>query len=218
MFKHWLKIGAYLSVGLLISCASASPVVDFFRALNVDNADAVSALLQQGFDPNTADDRGELPLYLAAREGSGKVLATLLADPRTQVDARNAKGETALMMAALRGRVDWLHALVARGAVPTAPAGAGRAWTALHYAVSADVEFAAAQWLLARGASINARSPNGSTPLMMAARYGQDAVARQLVAQGADVGLANDLGMKASDFARSAGRESLADWLQTAAR
>lgn len=214
MFKVWLKSLGYLSVAMTVSCATGSPSVDFFRAVNVDNAGGVRQLLQSGFDPNTPDERGQPALLLAVREGNDKVLATLLADPRTRVDAVNAQGETALMMAALRGRVDHMQALVTRGAVVQGQGGAdGRAWTPLHYAVSADVEDQVSAWLLQRGASVDARSPNGSTPLMMAARYGRESAARQLVAAGAQRQLRNDRGLQASDFAQTAGRDDLARWL-----
>jgi ankyrin repeat protein len=219
MFKFWLKFVGYLSVALMVSCATGSPEVSFFRAVNVDNASGVQALLRQGFDPNTLDERGQPALLLAVREGNSQVMAVLLADRRTRVDASNPNGETALMMAALRGRLDAAQALVARGAAVQGPGQGGptaRAWTPLHYAVSADVDLDVANWLLQRGAVVDALSPNGSTPLMMAARYGRETAARRLVDAGAQRALRNDRGLQASDFARTAGREELARWLASA--
>jgi ankyrin repeat protein len=214
MFKSFFKLSSYLLVALLVSCANGSPSVDLFRAVNVDNASAVRQLLEKGFDPNSADERGQPPLVLAVREGSDKVFAVLLAHPRTQVDASNSHGETALMMAALRGRLDQVQALVARGAAVSGQgAPGGLAWTPLHYAVSADVDDDVAAWLLQRGAVVDARAPNGNTPLMMAARYGRESAARLLVTAGAQRQLRNDRGLQPSDFARTAGREALALWL-----
>lgn len=63
---------------------------------------------------------------------------------------------------------------------------------------------------------LEARSPNGSTPLMMAARYGNEDAVDALLAAGADRGAKNDLGMDASAFAASAGREKLAARLKPA--
>jgi ankyrin repeat protein len=40
----------------------------------------------------------------------------LLANPKLKVDVANAAGETALMMAALQGRLDWSSKLIERGA------------------------------------------------------------------------------------------------------
>lgn len=64
--------------------------------------------------------------------------------------------------------------------------------------------------LLERHAYIDAASPNGTTPLMMAAQYGTDASAQRLLSEGADPTLKNQLGLTAVDFALRAEREELA--------
>jgi ankyrin repeat protein len=46
-------------------------------------------------------------------------------------------------------------------------------WGALHYAVFNGHEKVVSD-LMARGANVNARAPNGATPLMLAAREGHD--------------------------------------------
>ncbi len=71
--------------------------------------------------------------------------------------------------------------------------------------------------LLDRGAPIDARSPNGTTPLMMAARYGSERSVELLVRRGADLRARNQLDLGAADFAREAGREALARQLAAAA-
>lgn len=202
------RFAVYLVVLLGLVTARADDKVDFFRAVGVDDVRTVKSLLAQGFDPNTLSEKGQTPLFVALREGAPRVASELLAHPALKVDAANAAGETALMMAALRGAVDVLPRLMERGAALERPG-----WTPLHYAASGP-ETRAVAWLLDRGARIDAPSPNRSTALMMAARYGPESSVDLLLARGADVRLRNDLGLGPADFARLGGREALAERLQ----
>jgi len=185
--------------------------VDFFRAVNVDNADAVSRMLAAGLDPNQLDPRGQ-PALIAALQGESLKVAKVLWDAKgIDVDVRNRVGETPLMMAALKSEVDAANALVAHGAKVQK-----EGWSPLHYAATGG-SAAIVKLLLSRGAVLEARSPNGTTPLMMAARYGNEEAVDALLAAGADRTLKNDLGMDASAFAASAGRERLAARLKPGA-
>lgn len=185
---------------------------DFFRALENDNASLAAELLGKGFDPNTPDEHGQLPLFLALRGGSFKVGAVLLGHPDLKVDAANGAGETALMMAALRGHIDWMQRLLERGARVNK-----EGWTALHYAASGP-ESKTVVILIDRGAALDALSPNKTTPLMMAAQYGAESSVALLLARGANPRLRNERGLGAADFARLGGREHLATRLEGLAR
>ena len=72
--------------------------------------------------------------------------------------------------------------------------------------------------LLEQHAYIDAASPNESTPLMMAARYGHPDSVRLLIESGADVTLQNQQGLTALDFAAGAGRQDIADLIRKAMR
>lgn len=210
--RNYFNILLYLVAALVSFGAAADPVVDFFRAVNVDDDRTVKALLAQGFDPNTANPQGQPGLFLAMRDESPKVAAALLAHPSTRVDATTVTDESALMMAALRGNLEWTRRLADAGAAVNRPG-----WTPLHYAASGsgvDV----VRWLLDRGAAIDALSPNRSTPLMMAARYGASDAADLLLARGANPRLRNERELSAADFARAAGRDALAARLEQASR
>jgi uncharacterized protein len=210
--KQFLRIVAYLFVLHGFSSAHAGAYEDYFRAVAVDNARGVQALLQRGFDPNAPDEKGQTGLFIAVRDANWSVAELLLNQPGIQPDQPNASDETPLMMAALRGHADWVRKLLARGAAVNRPG-----WTPLHYAATGpDTEIV--RLLLARGADIEAGSPNGTTPLMMAARYGAEGSALLLQQQGASTQVRNQKDMNAADFARSAGRESLARRLETAAK
>lgn len=208
MMRKYFRLVAYLVVVMTTFWASADDAVDFFRAVNVDNDRAVKALLARGFDPNMPNPQGQVGLFLAMRDESPKVAFALLAHPAIRIDAPTAEGETAAMMAALRGNLEWTRMLLERGAALNRSG-----WAPLHYAASGP-EVAVVRLLLERGAHIDAVSPNGTTALMMAARYGSFDSAELLLARGADTRLRNQRALSAADFARAAGREALALRLQ----
>ena len=207
-----IKFIVYLFVAFGFCNASAGSYEDYFRALKIDNAGTVSDLLARGFDPNSPDEKGHTGLHLAVRDGSPKVAAVLLAHPALRVDAPNAHDETALMLAALRGNVESAQRLLDRGATVNRPG-----WAPLHYAATGP-EPRLVALLLERGAQVDAPSPNGSTALMMAARYGSDDSAVLLLAKGASTSVRNQKDMNAADFARSVGRDALAAKLAPAPR
>lgn len=204
-----MKLFVYLFVMIVSFGASADDGTDFFKAVEIDAPHMVEGLLERGFDPNTRDGAGQVGLYLALKFSSPGVVKVLLAHRGTQIDPVNAAGETPLMMAALRGDITIVQRLLARGARLNREAGE---WTPLHYAASGPSPEVVAT-LLDRGASIEALSPNGTTPLMMAARYGAIDAADLLKARGADLRPRNQRGMDAAEFARGAGREDLAQRL-----
>lgn len=204
MLKSCLKNCLQCLVAISIFSAHAGSSDEFFRAVVNDNTATMSTLLLRGTDPNQAGEKGQLPLILALQEGSDKAVAALLAHPGIRIDQANTAGETALMMAALKGRVDWMKQLLRRGAAVNR---AG--WTPLHYAASGP-SLEAMTLLLDRRAELNARSPNDTTPLMMAARYGAVDAAGLLLRRGAHARLANAQNLEAADFARMAGRDQLA--------
>ncbi|MFO1220812.1 MAG: ankyrin repeat domain-containing protein [Burkholderiaceae bacterium] len=172
--------------------------------MRTDNAGVAGGLLARGFDPNSVDESGQPALTRALRDGALNICAALLEHPALQVDQANLAGETPLMMAALKGHAALATRLLARGA------SVNRAgWSPLHYAATGSAP-AIVKQLIEHGAALDARSPNGTTPLMMAAQYGAEDSVRLLLAAKADPALRNDLGLKAADFARRAGREKLA--------
>ena len=203
------KLAFYLTVVAFVLSASAGSFDDFFRAVAFDDASAVANLLARGFDPNARDGDGQCALGLAAREGSERVVDVLLKQPQLNIDTRNNTGETALMFAALHGRLQMAQRLIERGAAVTQDG-----WNPLHYAATGP-EPKIVALLLNKGAPIDARSPNGTTALMMAARYGSEQSVMLLLQQRADPAARNERGLNAADFARSAGRESLAKRLES---
>lgn len=186
---------------------------DWFRMAELDSGPGVQAKLRAGQDPNAVGERGQRALHWALMHESEQAFRALLADPRTDVNAQNAAGEKPIWLAALRDRLDWVQALMARGAqleIGPQPK-AARAWTTLHYAATAPGT-RVLSWLLAtQNCDLNAGSTNGSTPLMLALGYGPLDAAELLVKAGAQRDLRNDLQLSAWDFARRVGRELAAE-------
>lgn len=202
----------YLLVTVCFSSAFAGSYEDFFSAVERDDGTTVRNLLQRGFDANSRDPKGQTGLFLAMQGGQLQIAEALVADRSLDVNALNEAGESALMIAALKGRLDWTQRLLDRGAQLDKSG-----WTPLHYAATGP-EPAVVKLLLDRGAKIDAGSPNGSTPLMMAAQYGNPASVDLLLARGADPRRKNDQGLTAADFARLGDRQALEARLATLAR
>lgn len=214
--RQWGALALLALVGAASSgCASAGAFEDFFTAIRRDRGDEVQALLARGLDPNTSDEQGRPGLVLALQLQSWKAFDALLAAPQLDVNRANAQGETALMLAAIRGELAAARALIALDADVNKTG-----WTPLHYAASSTSDEAPAmlRLLLEESAYIDAGSPNGSTPLMLAAQYGSEASADLLLAEGADASIKNQRGLTAVQFAQNAGRDTLAQRLAAAVR
>ncbi len=206
--NRFLRYLVYVLVTATFSVARAGSYEDFFAAVQRDDDRTVTALLQRGFDPNSRDPQGQTGLILALRNDAQRVAEALWKSPQLDPDARNASDETALMMVALQGRLDWMQRLLARGAAVHK-----NGWAPIHYAASGP-EPKAVQLLLDRGAPIDARGPTGNTPLMMAARYGAEGSVELLLARGASLQPKNDRNLDAIDMARNSGRDFLAERLE----
>ena len=210
--RKYIKFLLQLFVCIGISSAQAGSYEDFFTAIKRDNPGTVQNLLGRGFDPNTLNPQGVHGLLLAVQEPSPKVADVLIRWPGTNVEFRTAKDESPLMLASLRGHLDLVRKLIDRGADVNKTG-----WAPLHYAAtSGHVDIM--ELLLENHAYIDAESPNGTTPLMMAALYGTPASVKLLLDAGADAALRNQLGMTAIDFANKANRRDSAELIAAARR
>lgn len=169
---------------------------DFFTAIKRDDAGTVTTLLKRGFDPNTRDEKGLHGLHLALQEPSMKAAAVLMDWDKTTVESRNAADESPLMLASIKGLLPVVAKLIQRGADVNKPG-----WAPLHYAATKG-HLDVMALLLENHAYIDAASPNGSTPLMMAAMYGTSSAVKLLLEAGADPSLKNSQGLTAIDFAQ----------------
>jgi uncharacterized protein len=210
--RKWIKSLLYLYVFAGFSTCWAGSYEDFFVAITRDDPSTINQLLRRGFDPNTRSPQGLDGQFLALREGSLKAAEALIDWPQTKPETRNADDESPLMMAALKGHTQLARKLVAKGADVNKTG-----WTPLHYAATHG-HLEIMSLLLENHAYIDAESPNGTTPLMMAAFYGTSAAVKLLLDAGADARLKNQLGLTAIDFANKASRKDSADLIAASIR
>ncbi len=170
--------------------------IEFSWAVESNNLPKVKAWLDDGLDPEFQGGQLGSGLMIAAWNGNVPMMALFVergANPRRA----NANGEQPLQLAAWNGHLEAVKWLLANGAALNRE---GKYWSALHYAVfggHSDL----AKYLIERGAEVNSRSPNDSTPLMMAAREGREGMVKILLESGADPKSKNDWGDNALAFA-----------------
>ena len=170
------------------SAALPDPVA-FSWAIEVGDTKKIKAWLDDGLDPEFQGSQIGTGLMQAAWHGKIDIMQLFLergANPRRA----NRNGEQPIQLAAWNGHIDAVKFLLSHGTTVNRE---GKNWSALHYAVfNGHVDLA--KYLVSQGASVNATSPNGSTPLMLAAREGNDVLAKWLLESGADTQTKNDWG------------------------
>jgi ankyrin repeat protein len=178
-----------------------------FSAVEAEDIDAVRKLLNQGVDPNTTDSKGNSILMIAARQGSDQIVALLIAR-RANVGQRTSFGDTALLMACLKGDETVVRRLLDAGGELNPKQG----WAPLHYAAFAG-HAGVAKLLLDRGANKDAVAPNTYTALMLAARNGKSAVAKVILYRDPDVNYRSGSGQTALKIARKNDMKELEELL-----
>lgn len=213
-----LKTRAISAVlGLLILLTGPSVMArdvlqQFILASRADDTTFIPQMEELGLNTRTRDDLGNTLLMLAIREGSEKMALSLLQQPDWKstefLDAENKLGENALMVAAVKGADPVARALLDLGAQSNR-----YGWGPLHYAATSG--HVTMIHILVEGASyVDAESPNGTTPLMMAARFNHRPAAAALISLGADPTMSNQAGLTARDYAKENNNNDLAFWLE----
>ena len=195
----------YLIVFIGFTASHAGSYEDYFSAVKGDDGPSITTLLKRGFDGNVVDPKGDHALHVAIRDKSFKAVSALLDWNKIIVEPRNKADESPLMLASLEGQLEIAKRLIALGADVNKPG-----WTPLHYAATrghVDVMVL----LLDKFAYIDAASPNGTTPLMMAAFYGTPSAVKLLLEAGADPFLRNEKDLTAINFAQRANRAESAE-------
>jgi ankyrin repeat protein len=160
---------ALIASKAVVDAANDFGVTPLLQASKIGDSAMVDLLLRSGAHPSKAHPEGETPLLAASRSGSVPTVRLLLARGVDVNAAEKFQNTTALMWAAAEGHIDVVDLLIEAGADPNRQ-GHVTTLTERH----------------------NADHPTGGfTALMFAARAGNDALVRRLVARGANVNLKN---------------------------
>ena len=180
------------------------------QAIAQDDAPKVAYMLRElAYDPNFYLPNGDTPLVFAIRmDAKVSTNQVLLRSFKINVKVPTLRGETPLMLAAIKGDQPLAQKLIEMGA----PVNANFGWTALHYAASTG-QTAMTRFLIEKGAQVNARTERGVTPLYMAARIVASPTVDVLLEAGADKTLCNDQGISPEAIAAKRGDSKLAQKL-----
>jgi ankyrin repeat protein len=195
-----------LTAGFLCLAWSGS-YEDFFQAIESDNPVLVTKLLAKGFNPNTPTEDGQPALLVAVKNNAKKVISVLANAKGIDIDRTNIQDESPLMFAAYENNMVAAKILISQGAEVNKTG-----WSPLHYAATkGHIEMI--KYLLDHSAYIDAESPNGTTPLMMATQYSTQQTVQILINAGADPSLKNQLNLTAVDFAIKSNKPEVASYL-----
>ncbi len=187
-----------IRAGAKIDAANDLGATPLWAASQNGSAAMVRRLLRAGANPNLALLAGETPLMVASRSGSPEVVEQLT-EARASVNARGARGQTALMWAVSQKHPDVVKALLAHGAD-----------IRLRSDTFNEVMAVPPHGLL----DYNRAIPHGhDTALLFAARVGDLASAKLLVAAGADVNDSDAWGLTPAILAAHSGFGELLQFL-----
>jgi uncharacterized protein len=178
-------------------------------ALENGRTEVAVFLLNRGANENAIGNWGKGMIHIAAGERGNHAIVELLVRKGMKVTARDGNGMLPIHHAARYGRMDIMKWLAAQGSPLDTPSNISReidmyefgddkirtygALRPLHEACSGQYE--AAKWLLEQGASVNARTASGDTPLILAT--GNADIVKLLLEHGADAKAANRYGTTA---------------------
>jgi ankyrin repeat protein len=144
-----------------VNAADGNGTSPLHWAVWADDPATVDELVRAGASVTAVNAFGVTPIYTAAERGNATIIRRLIGSGAT-ANGTDRSGDTVLMAAVRSGRLDAVTALVEAGAdVNAADPQLGH--TVLMWAVRSD-SASIARLLLARGASLEARTRTGAKP------------------------------------------------------
>ncbi|XP_019405190.1 PREDICTED: NF-kappa-B inhibitor epsilon [Crocodylus porosus] len=173
-------------------------------AVYLEQPSVVQALMHKGVNLVLQDRNGNTPLHLACEQQSLPCAQQLLQEPAPgqcsqDLQLQNWQGLTCLHISTLKGNLQLMTLLLRSGADINVQEGTSGK-TPLHLAVECHNR-EAVQFLLRKGAYVDAQMYNGCTPLHLAVGRKDAAVAAILSHSGADTLLRNMEDETAQDLA-----------------
>ena len=181
-------MGSLIRYGVNIDAQDDAGVTPLLDAVSHRHRCAIDMLLAAGAQVDLADNTNRTPLHEAAYHERADIITGLATS--ANVDIRDDEGNTPLHIAAGRF-TNVARRLIHLGASVNATNVYGQ--TPLHLVKN---NLSTLDFLIERGADVNARDNTGATPLLYAVDYGKLEAVRLLVTRGADVNIpSNFLGV-----------------------
>lgn len=169
------------------------------RAVELNNVQAVAMLVQKGADLSQSNDDGDIPLYIAVRNGYNVIAGILLqksSQPSVDANWKTRMGEPLLNLAIQKDQSQIARILLDFGADTYN----------MDYLENTGLNLAAekgdtelVQILIDRGADPNHANMLGTTPITAATQNGHGELADLLAQAGANPGTRNYEGFAATD-------------------
>ncbi len=175
--KYAARAGRKDVIDLLVSRGAK---ITLQVAASVGDQEAVKRLIREGADVNPEDNDHQTPFFCAVSRNQWDTAITLLENGAKIEDTFGLFGPL-LVAAAKDGHIGMIKWLVEKEKVKP------EALRASLEAASGEGKQEIVEFLLDRGADINAADNNGRTPLMAAAIRGRHDIVKVLTAWGADV-------------------------------
>ena len=175
-------------------------VTPLSKAVELNDYKLVGFLIKNGAIANQANDDGEIPLYLATKNGYEIAAGILIAkspDPYSDANWTSLIGETLLNIATENGSMEIVNLLIRTGAEVNAADYLENTALCLAAAKGYDELIAL---LLQNEAEINHRNLKGETPLIIASEMKNTSTIRLLLDRGANPNMRNYRGYAAADY------------------
>ncbi|MFA5292087.1 MAG: ankyrin repeat domain-containing protein [Phycisphaerae bacterium] len=204
--------------------------------------EVVQYLIEKGADINAGYPQKPTPLFSATTKGNVAILELLaskgakldseeflplfgaiwaqnkeaidfLISKGADVNAKDSRGATALIMAADMGYYDICECLIAKGAdVNAEDKNGGNVVTSAYMKEHLDV----VKLLFEKGADVNEKYKDGQTALMVASEDGHPDIVKLLIEKGTDINTKNNNGKTALDIAKEKNHTDIVQILEKA--